>query len=586
MGRAIHAVPAALILIGCAALVGAWPQGPDLQVDFGRELYLPWRVAQGERLYLDLAHWSGALSVSWHALLFRTFGASLVVVKLSNLVVCGAIAVTVYATAKRLAGLAAAFATTGFFLGAVAFAQLLPLANYDYLTPYTHELTHGLALSLAGLFAMTRFEGDARAGWLCGLILAAVAATKIEVMAAYGAAIAVGFGWPCVRGEAAERAEAFRNLRSLLAGFAIGVLAISFFVSLQSGFEAALRGWVEPWRVLAGSSVSTLSFYRHVMGTLDPLASLLTIFWGALAVTALLFVIASLAVAWQRFGLERGTPLVIVAAVVATWLWPLPVPWTQSLLAPVALMVLVLLVRSIRETVSGRENGAQTAILVFALALTAKMAFNARLAHYGFALYLPAVLVCIAWLATSFPAIVERRGGSARLARVLGFAVVLSLGWSLHGQTDRLRDVRSASVGQGGDLMRADHRATAFNEALAHLESLPTDTTVAVLPEGVMLNYLARRKTSTPYINYMPPELEMYGEQAIVAAFRESPPDVIVLMHKRAGLYGTPFFGRDYGRALYGFATANYRTVETWGGVPFDPSTRFGVRIMVRKEGS
>src|SRR5262249_21728814 len=59
VGRPVNAilalVPAATIAAAAAALL-AWSSGrwPDLLVDFGRELYLPWRIASGARLYADL----------------------------------------------------------------------------------------------------------------------------------------------------------------------------------------------------------------------------------------------------------------------------------------------------------------------------------------------------------------------------------------------------------------------------------------------------------------------------------------------------------------------------------------------------
>ncbi|MFT5696093.1 MAG: hypothetical protein ACI9QQ_002073, partial [Myxococcota bacterium] len=106
--------------------------------------------------------------------------------------------------------------------------------------------------------------------------------------------------------------------------------------------------------------------------------------------------------------------------------------------------------------------------------------------------------------------------------------------------------------------------------------------TVAVLPEGVMLNYLSRRESPTRYINFMPPELSLYTSAAIIEAFEQSPPDYVLLVHKRTGLYGTPFFGRDYGRALYGWVRQNYQMVETFGGVPFAEKTRFGISMLVR----
>lgn len=575
-----------LLALGALGLWRAWGFGPDVQVDFGRELYLPWRVCESDALYADVAHWSGPLSVAWHALLFCAFGPSLVVVKLSNALVCAAIAYFVHQIAARLVGRMAAFTATGFFLGAVAFAQLLPLANYDYLTPYAHELTHGFALSLGGLWWFVRCEGDrGRAALGCGALLAGVALTKVEVTVAYAMALAVAFGLPCLVGSREIRADAIRNLARVGLGFGVAAATASFALATWGGADLVVASWREPWRVLLGSNVAALPFYRHVMGTNDLAASALRIVLGGLGLAVLVSMIAGISFGWRRHFRERGTlglGLLLAAAAVA---FPFSPELIRFALAPAGLVVVLLLLMSLQAWIVRRDSRSlgRAAVLAFAFALALKMAFDARLAHYGFVLWLPAVLVCIAWLCEGLGAWLESRGGSGRAATMVALAVVLALGLGLNAMTNAHRAVRSASVGEGADAMRVDARADAINQALAHLAQTPPETTVAVLPEGIMLNYLARRAAPTRFINFMPPELEMYGQQAIVEAFRASPPDVVIYLHKRAGLYGTPLFGRDYGRALHGFVRANYDAVADWGGAPFAPDTRFGVRVLERR---
>ena len=66
---------------------------------------------------------------------------------------------------------------------------------------------------------------------------------------------------------------------------------------------------------------------------------------------------------------------------------------------------------------------------------------------------------------------------------------------------------------EASDAFIGDARVAYVNRALEYLrERMAPDETLAVLPEGVMLNYLLRRRAPTPYINYMPPELRLYGE--------------------------------------------------------------------------
>ena len=43
--------------LGPAASV--WSVGPDPLIDFGRELYVPWRITEGDVLYRDVAYFNG-----------------------------------------------------------------------------------------------------------------------------------------------------------------------------------------------------------------------------------------------------------------------------------------------------------------------------------------------------------------------------------------------------------------------------------------------------------------------------------------------------------------------------------------------
>jgi hypothetical protein len=75
--------------------------GPDIQVDFGRELYVPWRISEGDHLYSDIAYFNGPLSAHWNALCFVIFGVGLKTLKIVNLAVTVGIAALVTAPKPR-----------------------------------------------------------------------------------------------------------------------------------------------------------------------------------------------------------------------------------------------------------------------------------------------------------------------------------------------------------------------------------------------------------------------------------------------------------------------------------------------------
>ncbi len=99
------------------------------------------------------------------------------------------------------------------------------------------------------------------------------------------------------------------------------------------------------------------------------------------------------------------------------------------------------------------------------------------------------------------------------------------------------------------------------------LDRLPSlvgpEETMLALPEGIMLNFQLRRRNPTPHINFMPPELIMFGETEIIAALQANPPDVIVLIKRQTIEYGFETIGSGYGEALMRWISSRYPIVET-----------------------
>lgn len=107
--------------------------------------------------------------------------------------------------------------------------------------------------------------------------------------------------------------------------------------------------------------------------------------------------------------------------------------------------------------------------------------------------------------------------------------------------------------------------------------------TLAVLPEGVMLNFLLRRANPTPYTNFMPTEVVFFGETGMAEAFKALPPDWIMLVHKDTSEFGFRFFGQDYGQALFAWIMEAYRPVVVVGAIPLQ-SHRHGILLLSRKD--
>ncbi len=96
--------PIVLSATGLAMLAWTWGTWPDVVIDFGRELYVPWQLAEGKVLYRDIAWFNGPLSAHWNAALFSLFGVGLQTLVFANLALVGLQVWLLYALIARVAG--------------------------------------------------------------------------------------------------------------------------------------------------------------------------------------------------------------------------------------------------------------------------------------------------------------------------------------------------------------------------------------------------------------------------------------------------------------------------------------------------
>lgn len=566
----------------------SWRTWPDPLIDFGREAYVAWRLAEGDLLHRDVVYVSGPLSPYWNALLFRVFGVGLDTLFAANAVVAAALAAIWYRLLLRVADRTAAWAGCGAFVGLFAFSQYVGTANYNFIAPYSHELPHGLLLASLGLLAWVRIlRGGARLAWLAaGIALGLVALTKLEVLAAFAAANGVGLvAW--LHHSRPSRSQALQAAGLLAFGAVLPPACATAALAPGLGPSGALRAVFIGWLRLFEDDLAALPFYRHGMGIDDV--------WGNLAV-ALLWaariggVLAPAAVlAFVLRGpraRSRWIPVAVFAAMVAA-LAPFAgsIRWLQAA-RPLPFFGLFALVYCVVRLASDHEASErrilQAMLFAFATALMAKIFFQGRIYQYGFALGMPAALLAVAALVSWIPEEIRRRGGSPSVFRAaaMGLLVVTLAGHAA---------IMAPLVGARTARLGGRHDAIRVTPGLARILSRALETVqartgpgapLAVLPEGVMLNFLTRRPTPTPHFSFNPFEVYVYGEAAMLDALRASPPAAIVLVHQDTSEHGARFLGRDYGVELMRWIRSHYARVALLGDPPLRPGTRFGIAVL------
>ena len=584
----------ALLLCGLT-----WKKWPHALIDFGRELYTPWQLSEGKVLYRDVEAIFGPLSQYVNATWFRIAGTSLTSLCVLNLGLLIGLTLMMHAIFRRIAGRATACLTSGCFLTVFAFAQYNLVGNNNFIAPYSHEATHGVLLSVAMIYCLTRFAENPLRRWiaLAGVCAGATLLTKPEIALAAGGTAFAGF-----IALATTRSSHGMKLSRPIGLFAASAVAplIGFFAYFRQHTSSAeaFEGVGGAFRFVFTEGITSNAFYQSVTGFDRPWANI------AKMVLVLVCTVAAIGtlIAVTRYvfaskpedsGSSRAKPATAVIAFLSGLQF---VPWFD-LARPLPIFcagISVIVVRHIlgnrREWTAMHRDFPLLLWSCFATLMLTKIALRTTVAHYGFYLAMPATLLAIAALRSLIPGVlsgVREHAGQIMQPAITGVAIAGIL--VLSGRSYSIYSMKNLTVGTGADRFTSFDAETepvgiGVADALRLIDAdVPDHATLVVLPEGIMLNYLSRRRSTVPYINFMPPELMAFGEPTIIAALQASPPDYIVVAHKDASEYGVGNFGTDprNGQRLMGWVNHNYRRQDTVLNEPFT-SDRFGMVILRR----
>jgi len=563
---------AGLVSLVACFLALSWRRWPDPLIDFGREIYTPWRLAEGALLYRDVDNFYGPLSKYFNAALFALFKPGLMVLVSANLVVFGAILALLYFLLRQAWGAGSALFSSAIFITVFGFSQFVVIANYNYATPYSHEATHGLLICLALAFVLVQWVEEATLplSFLAGLLLGLTALLKPEILFAAGIVTGVAAIARCRRGYPRMRAIAVWVGGALLptAGFTAYFL---FFLPFHQALFFACHGWLS---VVTTTRFTGDKIEMAFLGLNQPWQHFRQHALATLAACALIGTIAG--VTWLSEKTEHRlfrTTLAVVLAGAMAWLGCFIIEWREIGRCLFGLVLLYVLItgaigvfRHKPEPTSGRAEITRLLIAVLALALMARMILNGRIYQYGFYQAALAAVIVPALVIGELPRRLGlRRAGQTAL--IIGFMALLVPGIVILARQSagQLR-LKSFVIGEGRDRFYAfppELEATGETVRLI-CERLGQDNeakTLVVLPEGIMINYLTRRPSPVAPFFFFSSATEGGREEEIVEQLAHAPPDAAVIIGRNLHEYGIESYGErpGSGQLIVQWVNENYR---------------------------
>lgn len=582
----------AAVFVGLVCL--EWMRWTDPITDFGAELYVPWQLHEGAVLYRDLASFKGPFSPSLNLLWFTLFGVSLRTLVWANLGILALVTAAITLFLRRCTDRLSAT------MGAILFVTECGLAkttayNMNFVTPFVHELTHGFTLSIFLLLVIQQLfkRPTVLLSILGGIVFGCILLTRVEMgVAALGMCGLAGiflYRFP------SKDLSPTRILSIFAAATCIPPVIALIFLSQHMPWQEAANGMIGSWKALLSTNVSTTYFFQRISGFTDPssaiartlIAFLLFLNWVIATV-----VIEKLCDTKQPTGqwlLLVGIALACFAGIAINPLPPLLIGRVFPLTVAIIFLYSFTHAWKKKQQTDLRLRFISFALLsFFAFLLLGKILLNARVTFYGFVHAAPALIVTVAALLWLLPNYLQSRGQPGTIVRrIVALALIVdalcfvkvSVEWS---------GKNSMVIGSGRDsflvakTQRLDPQIV--NDLLQEIQTtVPQNATLAPVPEGLMMNYLTRRKNSIPYLNLMVTELSIFGEEKILQSFKNAPPDYIALLQRSTIDFGFAHFGDSEinGTSIRDWIKAHYQVVWSEGADPF-ASNDFGVKLLKR----
>jgi hypothetical protein len=554
----------------------SWNRWIEPYVDTGRELMVPWRLAQGERLYADVQFHHGPLAPWLGAAIDRVAGRSIP----ARTALAAALALLTLAALDRIARVLlsprrAALATS------VAVATAFFVRPGGWMFPFSFDC----AIAVAALTWAVVLIEHAAARWdgAAGFCLLAATLARVEMGLAGIVLVAVHV--------LLGRREPLRLLR--LAFFPLAAAAAAYAVA-SFGIPRE-RLVADGWLRVLDPPPAYRNVYRAYAG-LDRLPlriAELALCACVLALAAALVCLAAAAASRRKGAAARpaasvlveAATIAILAGAAALSLWPpASLAATLSLLPPLvraippviaAAAAWRLVLVALRRSPAGPLARVPDAVLwlggLFATRILLAAGYGGP---YG-AFFLPLPLIL---------GVSGLFGVADRLARPIGAALPrLTLAALSVFLLARIAATAQFYRGPGWSLVATpagpvrlpEPVAGATREALADLSRrMPAGGSLAGFPEAGFFAYVLGLRTPFPSEQFFPDHVDAAGEERTIALLRSRPPEMLLYANVLAVGEGQRAFGTDYLRRLDAAAREDSTTVAIYG-----PGARPDARI-------
>jgi len=567
-------------LIVAMAIVYAWytwGHWGDIEVDCGREMYVPVDILRGKLLYRDIWYQYGPLTPYIQAFAFELFGINLKVLYLIGMILVISTALLLLEIGRKFElVLPAAMAPPIFFL-----AESFRPTIMNFIFPYSYAASLGAVLGLACLLFTIQHAFTNRLRWLvlAALCTSLALLTKQE----FGIACLAVLAFEAIASCLSRRSwrELITNCFACAAGLVPALCGYGLWIWKVSARAIFIDNWV----MSPGTYTMRTIGRRHMAneGLRFGLYEWSGAALGAAVSVTLWFLIAyANAFAIRRLGLRQlryfvlvvgaDTALALIVIGLGSSAWPGLPGFIGQMVFPKGIFLIgcafmILAIWKVWRTHGQARNLAEAALGIYAVLVGIRVIMNMSPSSNGIEIFFNGAIFLV--FAIVVARVVASGARSLELSkRELLIACMLSAEALLLmiGFFPKPRRLSAPLKTEFGTIYTEADRAAIFPQIVSFIKTHTRNgKDILVVPEAPSLYFFSGMQSPSRWYEVQPGVLNPEQEQEFINDAESAHVQFVLLCNRHEDYYRIAPFGFGYDQAIYEWIVTNYTKIGQFG---------------------
>jgi len=566
------------VIVGVAAALAwyTWGHWGDLQIDSGREMYVPASILQGKLLYRDLWYMYGPLAPYMQALAFRIFGVSLNVLYGLGLTLTITCALLIFEIARQFDLVIPAAAAPAIFFLAESFSPFI----FSFVFPYSYSASIACVLGLACLYFALRHarRGRTREVALAALFAGIAVLTKQE----FGLACLLLVAFEVTASSILQRAFRIwmRSTAVCIAGLSPAIAVYGWFIWKVSARTLLLVNWSSTpgtyfMRTL-GKRTTAAQGFRFI-----PLEWLFSLDSAVISLGLWFAIAVANCVAIRRLRLRSSLSMAtlvladLLVALVALQLdaksEALPILLAQAVFPKgIFLLGLFFVGQAIWKMRHPRDRAialADACLGIYAMAVGLRVMMELAPGRFHYATFFnPPIFIVFVVMISRVIRFACQSIDKKSLDRLVGVMISVEAGLLLMGFVPKPDLLPTPLKTDFGTIYTTPGMAAVFPQVISFMkEHTRNKRDIVVLPEAPSLYFFAGMQAPTRWYTAEPGIIDPVHQEELARNIAANNVEYLLIPTRSVKEYGIAGFGIGYNQVIYHWLMEHYSKVGQFG---------------------